>query len=258
MVLRWNSRIGLLAGALILAILILATVMAEPSTPATEAETVRSSRGKPITDLSWRAPGQSAAAAGDTVAEGPRALSGFGSRTRTARCSPDAGCRGSRPRDRRKRLPGRRRRLGLAPTLLGCPLRRGPGPGAPTGRPRAPPVPRRRRPDHSGADGFTGAVRIHPPPSGYSSQRRPPTRSPPTRRRRRGPRAARAGAPVRGGAAVVSPASSSPPTEAPDSASGSKVPTGSTSARSSSPPASACRATGAASSPPTRRWPAPG
>ena len=55
--LRWNSRIGLLAGALILAIRILATVMAEPLVHPcpTEAEQCgRQCAGKPITDLSWR------------------------------------------------------------------------------------------------------------------------------------------------------------------------------------------------------------
>ena len=57
MAFRWNSRIGLLAGALILAILVLATVMAEPLVHPcpTEAEQCgRQCAGKPITDLSWR------------------------------------------------------------------------------------------------------------------------------------------------------------------------------------------------------------
>jgi hypothetical protein len=54
---RWNSRIGLLAGALILTILILATVMAEPLVHPcpTEAEQCgRQCAGQPIADLSWR------------------------------------------------------------------------------------------------------------------------------------------------------------------------------------------------------------
>ena len=56
MALRRNTRIALLAGALILAILILATVMAEPLVhpcPSDAEQCGRQCAGKPI-ELSWR------------------------------------------------------------------------------------------------------------------------------------------------------------------------------------------------------------
>jgi hypothetical protein len=55
--LRRNSRIGLLAGALILGILILATVMAEPLVhpcPSDAEQCERQCAGQPIANLSWR------------------------------------------------------------------------------------------------------------------------------------------------------------------------------------------------------------
>ena len=57
MALRRNTRIGLLAGTLILVILILATVMAEPLVhpcPTEAEQCVRHCAGTPIADLSWR------------------------------------------------------------------------------------------------------------------------------------------------------------------------------------------------------------
>ena len=57
MALRRNTRIALLAGALILAILILATVMAEPLVhpcPSDAEQCGRQCAGKPIGELSWR------------------------------------------------------------------------------------------------------------------------------------------------------------------------------------------------------------
>jgi hypothetical protein len=54
---RRNTRIALLAGALILAILILATVMAEPLVhpcPSDVEQCGRQCAGKPIAELSWR------------------------------------------------------------------------------------------------------------------------------------------------------------------------------------------------------------